>query len=60
MGKNEYREPEEWPQIVEAYAMANLLLKELDQLQMHQAAAHISMAVEIMRRNHPDLARPAD
>ncbi|MDT9598968.1 hypothetical protein [Sphingosinicella rhizophila] len=60
MGENEYREPQEWPQIVELYTMANLLLKELDELQMHQAAAYVSTAVEIMKRDHPDLGKSAD
>ena len=60
MGENDHLEPRELPQLVELYTMANLLLKELDALQMHQAAAYISMAIDIMKRNHPELARPAD
>ena len=39
------------------YDQCGILLHGLDELGLHQAAAHVSMALEVMRRSFPDLVR---
>jgi hypothetical protein len=39
------------------YDQCRILLQGLDEGELHQAAAHVSMALDVMRRSFPHLAR---
>jgi hypothetical protein len=45
------------PEIASLYGQCRDLLEGLDGSGLHQAAAHVSMALDVMRRSCPDLAR---
>jgi hypothetical protein len=46
---------ESWDELRELYAQAVDLLAALDGLGLYQAGAHLSMAIEAMRKRHPNL-----
>jgi hypothetical protein len=41
--------------IVEAHRELARVVKELDSIELHHAAAHVSTALDILRADHPDL-----
>ena len=43
--------PDHGEAILQAYQRGNALLRELDDLGLHQAAAHLSLALDVMDRN---------
>jgi hypothetical protein len=47
---------QDWDELGALYLQAMDLLDGLDRLELHQAAAHLSMAVELMRQRHPYLS----
>ena len=46
---------EGWDEIEQLYEQAIEVLVGLDRLGLYQAGAHLSMAIEAMRRHHPRL-----
>lgn len=44
-----------WDELSELYRKACELLERLDRLGLHQAGAHLSLAMEAMRQRHPHL-----
>jgi hypothetical protein len=48
--------PEAWDQITTAFRSGLAMLKLLDELQLHQAGAYVSMALETMKAEFPQLA----
>ena len=49
---------EGWDEIEELYGRAMELLTALDRLQLYQAGAHLTMAMEAIRQRHPNLPPP--
>jgi hypothetical protein len=45
-----------WEKLVMLHNRLAQLVKELDEAELHLAAAHASSALEIMRREYPGLA----
>jgi hypothetical protein len=48
---------ERWDTIIETHRQLAQVVEELDKIELHHAAAHVSMALDIMRRAFPELAR---
>lgn len=46
---------EHWDRLADLQRKAQTMLAGLDELGLHQAAAYVSMALDIMRRERPDL-----
>lgn len=46
---------QDWDELRALYLQALDLLEGLDRLGLHQAGAHLSMAIELMRQRHPSL-----
>jgi len=44
----------QWDQLADLQREAEQLLAGLDELNLHQAAAYISMALDVMRQARPD------
>ncbi len=44
-----------WDELVRLHSDALDLLGSLDRLGLFQAGAYVSMAIDVMRRQHPDL-----
>ena len=55
-GPNEFEQC--WEEIGRLYVQALDLLDGLDRLGLYQAGAHVSLAIETMRRQHPLLSEP--
>ena len=45
-----------WDEIEQLYEQALEMLVGLDRLGLYQAGAHLSLAIEAMRRHHPRLS----
>jgi hypothetical protein len=41
--------------IIEAHRELARVVKELDSIELHHAAAHVSTALDILRADHPEL-----
>jgi hypothetical protein len=48
-------QPETAQRIVEAHRELARVVKELDSIDLHHAAAHVSTALDILRAGHPEL-----
>ncbi|HEY0014079.1 MAG TPA: hypothetical protein VGB79_14650 [Allosphingosinicella sp.] len=48
---------EQWDRLAELQRSAQTLLSTLDEAGLHQAAAYVSMALDVMRQSRPDLLR---
>ena len=48
---------EQWDRLGELQRSAQSLLATLDEAGLHQAAAYVSMALDVMRQSRPDLLR---
>lgn len=46
--------------IVAVHEMTAVLLRWADELKLHEAGAHLSMAMHALRKAHPELALPAE
>ncbi len=46
---------ESWEELARLHEDALGLLAELDRLGLYQAGAYVSMAIDVMRRQHPGL-----
>jgi hypothetical protein len=46
---------QDWDDLGALYLQAVDLLDGLDRLELHQAAAHLSMTIALMRQRHPYL-----
>jgi hypothetical protein len=55
MAKQLHSQPR-WEKLVLLHGQLTLLVRELDEAELHLAAAHASSALEIMRREYPGLA----
>ena len=47
---------EKWEELERLYGQALDLLEGLDRLGLYQAGAHLSLAIEVIRRQHPLLS----
>jgi hypothetical protein len=47
---------ENWDELERLYRQAREVLAGLDRLGLYQAGAYLSMALDIMRQRHPNLA----
>jgi hypothetical protein len=62
MAVSEPQEAVQGEAIMQAYVRGSALLQDLDELGLHQAAAHLSLALEVMGRasiSAPPVGRPA-
>jgi hypothetical protein len=48
---------EHWTRLAELQRSTQTLLSGLDEIGLNQAAAYVSMALDIMRQSRPDLLR---
>jgi len=55
MPANRPEAADRWERLVEVHRQLALLVEELDRIELHHAAAHASTALDIMRREHPQL-----
>ena len=56
MAVNQPRAERDWGQLKAVHDDLVALLDQLDSLQLHHAAAHVSTAIDSIRRDHPQLA----
>ncbi len=55
MAAEKTRLEEKWAELERLHEEALALLEGLDRLGLYQASAYVSMAIDVMRRRHPNL-----
>lgn len=55
MGAEQTEVEKAWQELAKLHGDAEVLLEALDRLRLFQASAYVSMAMDVMRRQHPDL-----
>ena len=56
MKANQPRAEENWDRLKAVHDELGSLLQQLDDLELHHAAAHVSTAIDSLRRQYPRLA----
>ena len=56
MKANQPRAEEDWARLQTVHDELASLLQQLDELELHHAAAHVSTAIDAIRRQYPRLA----